>query len=83
LSTLLSVSLAESLRLCMEKNNYQQIISDYIGNPTSQPILLCIYVWNSQSQRVKLLNYGIEPTLKVNGVAFYFENIIRLKSTHL
>ncbi len=50
------------------------MVSDYVGSSIIKPIWLYVYVVNKtmQSQRVKLLKYNNEPTLKVYQVCVCF-----------
>jgi len=68
-----SYSFHKTLKHCLEDNNYIEIISDYVGSSIVKPIWLYIYALNIaiQLQRVNLLKYKNEPTLKVYQVCFF------------
>jgi hypothetical protein len=68
-------SFHKTLKHCLEDNNYIEIISDYVGSSIVKPIWLYIYALNiaMQLQRVNLLKYKNEPTLKVYQVCVFFK----------
>jgi len=69
------------LKQCLQDNNYIEIVSDYVGSSIIKPIWIYIYISNTtmQSQRVKLLKYKKESTLKVYQVYFYLYEEINKK----
>ncbi len=63
----------KTLKNCLEKNNYIEMVSDYVGSNIIKPIWLYIYVAKEtmKSQRVELFRYNNKPTLKVYQVCLF------------